>query len=101
MKSKIILAILLSLVSSTAYSISKEDLVKVYASLVDQWKDEVSIAFDKAEKEVYNVDPKPDNIPVGPNEDPNKCVCKGTGKIVHGDGHTTPCPYHSKTMETK
>lgn len=101
MKNKILLAIMLSLISSTAYSISKEDIVKVYSSLVDQWKDEVVKAFDKAEAEVYNVNPKPDNTPVGPNEDPSKCVCKGTGKIIHGDGHTTPCPYHSKTMENK
>lgn len=28
------------------------------------------------------------------NEPVNKeCECKGTGVIIHGDGHRTPCPY--------
>ena len=31
--------------------------------------------------------------------DPDKCVCKGTGWITHGDGHKTACPYHSKSAE--
>ena len=30
----------------------------------------------------------------GPNPDVKKCSCKGTGKITHGDGHKTECPYH-------
>ena len=35
------------------------------------------------------------NIPdLVPNEDPAKCPCKGTGKITHGDGHQTDCPFH-------
>jgi predicted metal-binding protein len=39
---------------------------------------------------------------IGPDEDPAKCVCKGTGVIIHGDGHKTPCPFHSKsTSKTK
>ena len=32
-----------------------------------------------------------------PDPDPEKCICKGTGKIVQGDGHVSPCPYHAKT----
>ena len=31
-----------------------------------------------------------------PDPDPAKCACKGTGTITHGDGHTTPCPYHAE-----
>jgi hypothetical protein len=56
---------------------------------------EASESFDKAEKTVYvNVVPvKPED---GTNEDPKKCICKGTGIITHGDGHTSPCPYHGK-----
>lgn len=52
-------------------------------------------AFDKAEKEVLKPLPKPDDL-VGPHPDPAKCICKGTGIIVHGDGHKTPCEYHGK-----
>lgn len=47
--------------------------------------------FEKAES---NLAPVPDDVPLGPDPDPEKCVCKGTGTIVHGDGHTTKCPFH-------
>lgn len=42
--------------------------------------------------------PKPNPIP-----SPYKCaVCKDTKVIVHGDGHTTPCPHCSpSTVEEK
>tara|TARA_Y100000296_G_C5087040_1_gene212896 strand:+ start:179 stop:592 length:414 start_codon:yes stop_codon:yes gene_type:complete len=49
-------------------------------------------AFDLAETKVFP--DKPDDKPVGPHPDVEKCVCKGTGKITHGDGHQTDCPYH-------
>tara|TARA_R100000697_G_scaffold76379_3_gene88606 strand:+ start:1845 stop:2270 length:426 start_codon:yes stop_codon:yes gene_type:complete len=51
--------------------------------------------FHKAEKEVLGVTPRPTPQPVGPDPDPEKCICKGTGKIVQGDGHVSPCPYHT------
>ena len=35
--------------------------------------------------------PAPDVVP---HPDKEKCPCKGTGVIVHGDGHKTECPYH-------
>lgn len=50
-------------------------------------------SFEKAESNI-NLVPVPDDIPLGPDPDPEKCVCKGTGTIVHGDGHTTKCPFH-------
>ena len=60
-------------------------------------------SFDKAEAEGYvafvvnTVEKKEDNNDqIGPDPDINKCACKGTGSITHGDGHKTPCPYHSK-----
>jgi len=59
-------------------------------------------SYDKAEAEGYvafvanSVKKKDNNNEVGPDPDINKCACKGTGSITHGDGHTTPCPYHSK-----
>jgi hypothetical protein len=57
--------------------------------------DETSEAFDVAQAKVFNIFPDDDDEPLGPDPDVNKCICKGTGKIVQGDGHTTDCPYHS------
>ena len=51
-------------------------------------------AFEQAESEIFLVSPVPDDKPLGPDPDPEKCACKGTGKIVHGDGHVTSCPFH-------
>lgn len=50
---------------------------------VDNFKKEVSSAFDIAEKDIIKVVP---NTPVA------KCECNGTKEIIHGDGHRTPCP---------
>jgi len=57
--------------------------------------DRTSAAFDMAQAKVFNVVPDDDDKPLGPDPDVNKCICKGTGKIIQGDGHTTNCPYHS------
>jgi len=43
---------------------------------------------------------KPDVPDLAPNEDPDKCPCKGTGKITHGDGHQTDCPFHGNRAST-
>lgn len=57
--------------------------------------DRAEKAFDLAELEIFaNVIP-PDDEPIRPNLDPDKCPCRGTGNIVHGDGHVTKCPFHS------
>ena len=53
-------------------------------------------AFDLAEKTVLKTDPSPDDNPSGPHPDVDKCACRGTGNITHGDGHQTDCPYHGK-----
>lgn len=45
----------------------------------------VNLILDKYEKKLLEKKP---NIPVGPTEE---CKCGGTGKIVQGDGHVTPC----------
>lgn len=62
--------------------------------------DEISTVnniFSKVEKDILNIEPAPtpDENEVKPDPDKNKCACRGTGEIVHGDGHTTPCPFHS------
>lgn len=51
-------------------------------------------AFKQAESEIFLIKPEPDDKPLGPDPDPEKCACRGTGKILHGDGHVTPCPFH-------
>jgi hypothetical protein len=57
-------------------------------------------AFKKAETSVLGVEPSPEpDAPLRPDPDPEKCICKGTGKIVQGDGHVSECPYHGSTQE--
>jgi hypothetical protein len=55
-----------------------------------------AISGGRQQEEVYKK--KPDENIVGPHEDPNKCICKGTGVIIQGDDHKTPCPFHSKSQ---
>jgi hypothetical protein len=54
--------------------------------------EEAESAFISAEKKIFVV--IDDTVGPIPDPDANKCPCKGTGKITHGDGHTTQCPYH-------
>lgn len=78
------------------YGFDPEDITNMYASYVSEWQVKAKASFDKAEGEVLSKpQPKPDNI-VGPDPDINKCICRGTGIIVHGDDHKTPCPFHHK-----
>ena len=56
---------------------------------IDQSRNEGYVAFVVNERE-------PDDISPAPHPDINKCACKGTGYIWHGDGHQTKCPYHSE-----
>jgi hypothetical protein len=68
----------------------------MYSSYVEEWKSNISQSFNDAEKEVFTKpSPTPDDL-LKPHPDPSKCICKGTGVIVHGDGHRTPCEYHGK-----
>ena len=59
--------------------------------------DRTQEAFSESEASVLKI--VPDDEPLGPDPDPEKCICKGTGKIVQGDGHVSDCPYHSKKSE--
>ena len=74
--------------------VNHDDIEQFYGQSIDEIRTTVKKAFDDAEKAVLGSTPKPD-APKGPHEDPNKCICGGTGKIRQGDGHVTPCPYHS------
>lgn len=74
------------------FSCNTDAITKMYAGYVEQWKKDIAYSFDEAEKEVYGSKPTPDIV--GPDPDPKKCICKGSGVIKQGDGHTTPCPYH-------
>jgi hypothetical protein len=80
---------------NTQCFLNPEDITNMYSSYVEQWTKEVKTSFDDAEKEIFNKTPKPDVI-IKPDPDPAKCICKGTGIIVQGDGHKTTCEYHGK-----
>lgn len=94
MKNKLILITIFFLYCSTSHSALDTEMLEIYTSIVDQWRQDVVKAFDDAEKEIFKIDIPV--TPVGPNEDPAKCICKGTGLIKQGDDHTTPCPFHGK-----
>ena len=77
---------------------STEDITDMYADYIEEWKQEISSSFNKAETKVFGVKPNPDDV-VGPDPDPDKCICGGTGVITQGDGHKTPCPYHGSKIQ--
>jgi hypothetical protein len=71
--------------------------VEIQKDISDKTKS-ANNAFQIAEQEVLKDVPVVPIIPdsTKPDPDPDKCACKGSGKITHGDGHSTPCPYHAK-----
>lgn len=90
-----ILIIALSLIFSTF--VRADDSLGLYSGVAKKWKVQISKAFDVAEKEVYNVLVVPDEEILKPDPDAKKCPCRGTGKIIHGDGHATECLFHGKS----
>lgn len=100
---KLTIAILTILLPYVLYSNSQPDFSTKYGNTtqnVENITESVNNAFSIAEKEVFGKDVEPETIII-PDPDPKKCVCKGSGKIVHGDGHTTDCPFHSSKMFIK
>jgi len=77
---------------SNNYGCSTSSITRMYGVYVDQWKEDISKSFDEAEEKILKINPTPDIV--GPHEDPKKCICKGSGVIIQGDGHKTVCPYH-------
>ena len=72
-----------------------EDIKNIYSSHVAEWQTKAQESFVAAELKIFNIAPTPKpNVVIGPNQDPEKCICKGTGIIVQGDVHKTVCPYH-------
>lgn len=63
------------------------------ASIVEQMSPVIDNAFDQAEEKYIK---KEIEVVDGLDPDPDKCICKGTGIVVNGDGHISPCEYHSK-----
>ena len=78
------------------FGCNTEDITNMYADYIDEWKVLIKESFEKAEEEVLGDKPAPDIV--GPDPDPKKCICGGSGFITHGDGHKTKCPYHGKGM---
>jgi thiol-disulfide isomerase/thioredoxin len=91
MKASTILLILMFLVTFVPFNIGGDD---VSAYEYDHLSNEGYVAHVVNES---NWDSVPDDQTNGPHEDLDKCVCKGTGTITHGDGHQTPCPFHGGT----
>ena len=56
---------------------------------IDQQRNEGYVAFIVNETEA-------EELLARPHPDVDKCACKGTGYIWHGDGHQTKCPYHEE-----
>lgn len=76
-----------------------QEISQMYENYIERWKIDARESFIKAEKEIFiniPLPPKPDD---GTNPDAKKCICKGTGIITQGDGHTTPCPYHGSQFQ--
>jgi len=67
-----------------------------YNTTVRDFQPIVTKAFDEADK---LMETEKDEINDGQDPDPVKCICKGTGRIVQGDGHVTDCRYHKKNSE--
>ena len=64
-------------------------------------EDNFDSGFDKLRNEgfvafIVNESEQPEDDTAKPDPDVNKCACKGTGYIWHGDGHQTKCPYHEE-----
>lgn len=94
----LVLLTLISGCNSQLHCVNPEDITNMYSSYITEWQDQCKSAFNEAEKEVFKSDPTPKPV-VDTDPDPAKCICKGTGIIVQGDGHKTVCPYHSKTTK--
>lgn len=69
------------------------------ADVINNYRPEISTNLTKVLLFQDVDEPDEPDEPVGPHPDADKCVCKGTGVITHGDGHTSPCPYHGKEEE--
>ena len=78
------------------HGIHTTDITNMYANYIEEWKSGCKKAFSEAANEIYNK--KPNDDVIGPHEDPAKCICRGSGIIVHGDDHKTPCPFHAKSQ---
>jgi hypothetical protein len=86
--------------STNMFCVNPEDITNMYSSYVTEWQEQCRTAFNNAEKEVFKIDPAPKPV-VDTDPDPAKCICKGTGIIVQGDGHKSTCPYHFKTTNKR
>ena len=94
-------ALLASTVGCSTAAPVYTDVLDMHGASVEQMQIVISEAFDLSEVAVLKTTPDDTPKPLGPDPDPKKCICGGTGVITHGDGHTSPCPYHGKGQETE
>lgn len=75
------------------YGCNLDEKVSDVNSNVQNFYPVVIAAFNEADKLMeVEIDEEDD----GQHPDADKCVCKGTGRIVQGDGHVTDCRYHAR-----
>lgn len=100
MKNQIVLVLLAAI--SIFFFLPKNEMLKdangkILNANVETLYPKIKEKFDEAEVKFL---PKVEKDEVlGPNKDAAKCVCKGTGKILQGDGHVTECPFHGKVKK--
>ena len=75
-------------------TLETKDIANMYENYIEDWKNKSKRAFDEAEAKIFTTQKPPVVIVPMEDPDPAKCICKGTGIIIHGDGHKTPCQYH-------
>lgn len=95
------IAVLLPLILSCIINTKKDDNFGADNNKQDLLISRAEEAFNLAESEIFKIDIVPDIKPLRPDPDPEKCVCNGTGNIVHGDGHITKCPFHPSEFTIK
>lgn len=64
----------------------KVNNIDMSAEKIQSKKTEINLCIDKAEEKVLKDKNKDEE------KDENECPCDGSGYIIHGDGHKTPCP---------
>ena len=78
---KIIFAII---AITVVFGLFKKMGPSITAENVEKTKTEINLSIDRAEQDLLKKEID--------NNEPVACECTGTGFIVHGDGHKTPCP---------
>jgi thioredoxin 1 len=94
MKKNIYIIVFLAIFIGCNKTIEKEVLLDTNYT-VQTFYPIVTTAFNEADK-LMKVEIEIEEDSDGQDPDADKCICKGTGRIVQGDGHVTDCRYHKR-----